>query len=42
MAGHTSQGADFDDDGEIEVGSMCHKQGELFVAVFELDEEVLP
>jgi hypothetical protein len=42
VAGHTSQGADFNDDGEIEVGSMCHKQGELFVAVFELDEEVLP
>jgi hypothetical protein len=35
MTGSTSLGADFSGDGEIEAASMCHKAGELYLALFE-------
>ena len=35
MTGSTSLGADFNGDGEIEAASMCHKAGELYLALFE-------
>ncbi len=38
MTGFTSLGADFDGDGKIESASVCHKAGELYLAVFALEE----
>ena len=35
MTGSTSLGADFSGDGEIEAASMCHKAGELYLALYE-------
>ena len=37
LTGYTSLGADFDGDDKIEAASMCHKAGELYVAIYELD-----
>jgi hypothetical protein len=36
LTGFTSLGADFDGDGEIESASVCHKAGELYLALFSL------
>ena len=36
LTGYTSLGADFNDDGEVETASICHKAGELYLALFEL------
>lgn len=38
LTGYTSLGADFDGDGEIEVASVCHKAGELYLAIYALEE----
>lgn len=38
MTGFTSLGADFDGDGEIESASVCHKAGELYLALYALEE----
>lgn len=40
LTGHTSSGADFDGDGEIEVSSVCHKAGELYLAIYTLEGAV--
>jgi hypothetical protein len=37
LTGFTSLGADFDGDDEIEAASMCHKAGELYLAVYALE-----
>ncbi|HET9581736.1 MAG TPA: hypothetical protein VFP76_02865 [Gemmatimonadota bacterium] len=37
LTGHTSSGADFDGDDEIEVASVCHKAGELYLAIYALE-----
>jgi hypothetical protein len=36
MTGYTSLGADFNGDDEIETASVCHKAGELYLALYEL------
>ena len=36
LTGFTSLGADFDGDGEIESASVCHKAGELYLALFSV------
>lgn len=38
LTGYTSLGADFDGDGKVEVASVCHKAGELYLALFKLEE----
>lgn len=38
MTGYTQLGADFDGDGVVEASSVCHLAGEIYVAVFELEE----
>ena len=37
LTGFTSLGADFDGDGKIESASICHKAGELYLALYELE-----
>lgn len=37
LTGYTSLGADFDGDDKIEAESMCHKAGEVYLAVYKLD-----
>ena len=36
LTGFTSLGADFDGDGEIESASVCHKAGELYLAIYAM------
>lgn len=38
LTGYTSLGADFTGDDEIESASVCHKAGELYLALFELKD----
>jgi hypothetical protein len=38
LTGFTSLGADFDGDGKVETASVCHKAGEIYLAVFKLEE----
>lgn len=38
LTGYTSLGADFNGDDEIETASVCHKAGELYLALFELKD----
>ncbi len=38
LTGYTSLGADFDGDGKVEVSSVCDKAGELYLAVYRLEE----
>lgn len=38
LTGFTSLGADFDGDGIIESASVCHKAGELYLALYALDD----
>jgi hypothetical protein len=38
MTGYTSLGADFNGDDEIETASVCHKAGELYLALYELQD----
>jgi hypothetical protein len=39
MTGYTQLGADVDGDGVVEASSVCHLAGEVYVAVFELEED---
>jgi hypothetical protein len=38
LTGHTSLGADFDGDGEVEAASVCHTAGEVYLATFSLED----
>jgi hypothetical protein len=39
LTGFTSLGADFDGDGKVEASSVCHKAGELYLAVYALADQ---
>ncbi len=38
LTGYTSLGADFDGDGKVEAASVCHKAGEVYLAVYKLEK----
>ena len=37
ITGYTKLGADFDNDGEIEFGSKCHQLGDVYVAMYDVE-----
>jgi len=39
LTGYTSLGADFDGDDKIEAASVCHKAGEVYLAVYALEDQ---
>jgi hypothetical protein len=39
LTGYTSLGADFDGDDKIEAASVCHKAGEVFLAMYTLEDQ---